>query len=124
MSQMRGFLLLGVLTTLIDYALYAALIAFGVDYVVAVVLGYSTGLWANYILGRRYVFTAGRKLRSSRKEFVAVALIALGGMLLSVLIVKLLSYSLFSLDPLLSRIAAIGVTFVWNYLLRKRFVYH
>lgn len=124
MSQVRGFLLLGALTTLIDYALYALLILSGVDYVAAVVLGYSAGLWANYALGRRYVFRSGSKLSSRRKEFLAVALIAVGGLLLSILIVKLLSYSLFSLDPLLSRIAAIGVTFVWNFALRRRYVYH
>ncbi|MBN2895244.1 MAG: GtrA family protein [Campylobacterales bacterium] len=124
MSQVRGFLLLGALTTLIDYALYALLILWDVDYVAAVVLGYSAGLWANYALGRRYVFRAGSKLESSRKEFVAVAVIAVGGVLINILAVKLLSHDLFTFDPLFSRIIGIGAGFVWNYGMRKRYVYH
>lgn len=124
MKQLRKFLMLGVLSTLVDYAVYSLLILTGLDYVAAIILGYSTGLWVNYEIGRRYIFTAGRKVESTHAEFIAVAAIAVVGALLNVGIVKLLSYSLWQIDPLLSRIVAIGIVFFWNYLARKFWVYH
>ena len=123
MSQAAKFLLLGAFTTLVDYALYSLLILFGIDYVIAVVAGYSLGLFANYTLGRKYIFMAGTKLKSTHREFVAVVAIAVMGMLINIAIVKALSYSLWHIDPLFSRIVAIGVTFFWNYFMRKLFVY-
>ena len=124
MNQVSKFLLLGVLSTAVDYIVYSLLILIGIDYVIAIVFGYSMGLLANYHIGRRYIFTSGHKLKNNRAEFIAVASIAVVGMLLNIGIVKLLSYSLWSIDPLYSRVIAIGVVFFWNYFLRKIFIYH
>jgi putative flippase GtrA len=123
MKQVGKFLLLGVLTTGIDYAVYTLFILLNIDYVLAIIFGYSTGLLANYAIGRKYIFTEGTKLKSSHREFVAVVLIAIVGMLLNIFIVKLLSYTLFDLGLLYSRVIAIGFVFFWNYFLRKIFVY-
>jgi len=124
MNQIGKFLLLGVLTTGIDYLLYSLLIFISVDYVLAIIAGYSAGLLANYYIGRRYIFTAGTKLKSTHREFIAVVAIAIVGMLLNILIVKLLSFTLWDMNPLYSRVIAIGFVFFWNYFLRKIFVYH
>ncbi len=122
--QLVRFFILGAFSTFVDYLLYSTLILFGVNYIFAIILGYSAGLYANYEIGRRYVFTRGRKLKNAHQEFVVVALIAVGGLLLNMGTVKLLSFGLWRLDPLISRLVAIGVTFVWNFVLRKRYVYH
>jgi len=124
MTQVQKFLLLGVVSTLIDYLLYSLLVLIGVDYVVSIIAGYSTGLAANYFLGRRYIFTAGRKLQTPHGEFIAVIMIAVAGVLLNIGIVKFLSYSLWHFDPLLSRVIAIGIVFFWNFGARKFWVYH
>ena len=124
MNQVSKFLLLGLLTTGIDYALYSLLIFINVDYVLGIIAGYSAGLLANYYIGRRYIFTSGTKMTSTHKEFIAVVGIAVVGMLLNVLIVKLLSFTLWDMNPLYSRVVAIGFVFFWNYFLRKFFVYH
>ncbi len=124
MKTVHKFLLLGLTTTAIDYIVYLIAIMLGVDYVIAIVLGYSLGLLANYMIGRRYIFTSGVKLKSSKHEFIAIVAIAVMGALLNIVIVKMLSYSLFTLDPLYSRVIAIGVVFFWNYFARKVFVYH
>ncbi len=123
MKMVHKFLLLGILSTLIDYVLYSAAILLGVNYVFAIVLGYSAGLIANYIIGRNFIFTSGHKLKSSKYEFIAVVVIAVFGALFTIAIVKILSYSLFHMDPLLSRPIAIGIVFFWNYFARKIFVY-
>lgn len=124
MKIVHKFLLLGILSTLIDYVLYSGAILFGVNYVIAIILGYSAGLFANYIIGRNFIFISGHKLKSSKHEFIAVVVIAVFGALFSIAIVKILSYSIFHIDPLLSRLIAIALVFFWNYLARKLFVYN
>jgi len=124
MKQIKQFLLLGLFSTAIDYIIYSLLILLSVYYVIAVIVGYSLGLLFNYHMGRKYIFTKGIKLKNRHYEFFSVATIAFVGMLLNIIIVKLLSYMLFSLNPLYSRIIAIGIVFFWNYFLRKIFVYH
>ena len=124
MGEFGKFFILGGFSTAVDYALFAVLYALGIDYVVAIVFGYLAGLVFNYYLGRRYIFTSGTKLQKSHHEFVVVSLIAVFGLLMNIAIVKLLSFYIWHFDPLLSRVVAIAVTFVWNYAARKLFVYH
>ncbi len=124
MKTVHKFLFLGVLSTLIDYILYSSAILLGINYVFAIILGYSAGLLANYIIGRNFIFTSGHKLKSAKHEFVAVVIIAVFGALFTIVIVKTLSYSIFHMDPLLSRPIAIIIVFFWNYLARKVFVYN
>jgi len=124
MKQFNQFLLLGLFSTALDYIAYSLLILLSVHYIIAIIVGYSVGLLFNYYMGRKYIFTKGTKLKSTHHEFFSVVIIAFIGMLLNILIVKLLSYMLFSLNPLYSRIIAIGIVFFWNYFLRKFFVYH
>lgn len=124
MKSIHKFFLLGILSTVIDYALYSAAILIGIHYVIAIILGYSAGLLANYLIGRSFIFTAGHKLKSSKHEFLAVVSIAVLGAIFTIIIVKMLSYSFFHMDPLISRPIAIVVVFFWNYFARKIFVYH
>lgn len=124
MKAIQKFMLLGATTTLIDYLVFSVAVTSGLHYVPAIILGYGTGLWANFILGRRYIFTGGVKVSTARAEFTAVVLIALGGVVINIAVVKALSDSWLHLDPLLSRIVAIGAAFFWNYFMRKRYVYH
>jgi len=118
------FLLLGILSTVIDYIGYISLLSMGVDYRIAIVLGYSLGLIINFILGRTVVFTHGRKIKYLHHELLSIISIAIVGAGLNILIVYLLSFVLFTLDPSLSRVLAIGVVFFWNYMMRKWFIYH
>ena len=124
MKMVHKFLLLGILSTLIDYILYSSAILLGINYIIAIILGYSAGLLANYIIGRNFIFTSGHKLKSSKHEFGAVIVIAVLGALFTIVIVKTLSYSLFHMDPLISRPIAIAIVFFWNYFARKLLVYN
>ena len=124
MKTVHKFFLLGIISTLVDYILYSIAILLDANYILAIVLGYSAGLITNYILGRKFIFTSGHKLKSSKHEFTAVFVIAVLGALFTIIIVKVLSYSSFQMDPLLSRPIAIVIVFFWNYLARKVFVYN
>jgi putative flippase GtrA len=124
MGEFGKFFILGAFSTALDYMVFATSLAMGMDYAVAIIFGYSTGLVFNYYAGRRYIFTSGTKLQKNHYEFVAVSLIAVFGLLINIAIVKLLSFYIWQIDPYLSRIVAIAVAFVWNYVARKLFVYH
>ena len=124
MKGIAGFLLLGVVSTLADYVVYSLMMYAGVFYVYAIVIGYSSGFVVNFYGGRIFIFKRGAKVRHFGAELGAVFVIAFMGLLINIGIVKLLSYSLFNLDPYLSRLVGIGVAFFWNYAARKWFVYH
>lgn len=124
MKTVHKFFLLGILATLVDYIFYSIVILLGIDYILAIIIGYSAGLLTNYIIARNFIFTSGHRLKSSRHEFIAVLIIAVFGALFTIAIVKMLSYSILHMDPLLSRPIAIVIVFFWNYLARKIFVYN
>lgn len=124
MKQFLNFFLLGGLSTLIDISTYFLLIKLETHYTFAIIIGYTLGFVSNFILGRRYIFTAGKKISKVCVELVFVFSIALVGLLLNMAIVYLLSFSIAKIDPLFSRVVAIGVVFFWNFLARKYLVYH
>ena len=124
MRTVHKFFYLGIVSTLIDYLLYSIAILLGANYILAIILGYSAGLIANYTLGRKFIFTSGHKLKNSKHELGAVTVIAILGALFTIVIVKTLSYSSLHMDPLLSRPIAIAIVFFWNYLAIKLFVYN
>ena len=124
MKEFIKFFGLGGISTLVDYAIYFVMITLGLDYVIAIVFGYASGFWVNYSAGRKYVFTEGTKTQGNHSEFIRVFLIAFVGLLLNILIVNLLSVSVYHLDFEYSRALAIIIVFVYNYVARKMFVYH
>jgi len=124
MKEFIKFFGLGGISTVVDYAIYFVMITLGLDYVVSIVFGYASGFWVNYSAGRKYVFTEGSKTETSHSEFIRVFIIAFIGLLLNILIVNLLSVSLYNLDFEYSRAVAIIIVFVYNYVARKLFVYH
>ncbi len=123
MREFIKFFGLGGISTLIDYTIYFVLIQLGIEYTVAIVVGYGIGFWFNYSAGRRYVFSKGTKTSSGHSEFIRVFVIAFIGLLLNILIVNLLSITLFSIPLEFSRIVAVGTVFIYNYIARKIFVY-
>ncbi len=124
MSQFNKFLILGAVSTLVDYALFWVLISLHVEYVLAIILGYSAGLIVNFYVGRKYIFTSGIKVEKAHSEFIRVVIIAIFGLLINIAVVKLFSFYLYNIDPLYSRVIAIGIAFFWNFAARKIFVYH
>jgi putative flippase GtrA len=124
MNQFGKFLILGALSTLVDYLIFSLLVVLDLEYVLAIVFGYTSGLLVNYFLGRRYIFTSGTKVKKAHNEIIAVTVIAIFGLLINIAVVKLFSFYLWDMDLLYSRIIAIGVAFFWNFAARKIFVYH
>ena len=123
MKTISRFFLLGIVTLLVDYSIYSLMLMVNVNYVIAIIIGYSSGFVVNFYGGRTHIFTLGTKADRFTIELSAVFLIALVGLGINIIIVNVLSYSFFTLNPYFSRVIGIGTAFFWNYAARKIFVY-
>lgn len=117
------YLLASVGALAVDMGSFLALLALGVAPVLASATGYSLGIVAHWLLSSRTVFTDSvaqeRAARARQKAlFVGSALV---GLALTTLIVG--SGTALGVDSRLSKIAAIGVSFMATWLLRKRIVF-
>src|SRR5512133_322219 len=90
-------------------------------YLVAAALGFCVCVVVNYWLSVRWVFNK-RKLSSKALEFLAFALVGLGGVGLNDLVMWLLTDGL-SVHFLLSKLLATAVVYVWNFSIRKALIF-
>lgn len=117
------YLLASVGALAVDMGSFLALLALGTVPVVASASGYSLGIVAHWLLSSRAVFTgsvaAERGARTRQKAlFVGSALV---GLALTTLIVG--AGTALGLNSRLSKLVAIGASFVATWLLRKRVVF-
>jgi len=91
-----------------------------IHYLVATILSLLIGIILNWIGSRYFVF--GASVHSARKEFTLVGITSLFGVLLQTLVV-FLSVEALGQAPILGKILAIIITFFWNYIVRKKYIY-
>ncbi len=120
MKKIHKFLYAGVLSTLVDYILYACLVYVDLYYIYAIIIGYSSGFLVNFIVSRKYVFDKS-KIEKFHHEFLAVLLISIIAIGINIFIVWGLGK--FGINHYISRIIAIGIVFFFNYFTRKVFIY-
>lgn len=100
---------------LIDYAIYAALVASGVSVYLANVAAFAVGTTVNVLLIRRFVFPGARfRLGADVGLTFAAngAMLAVGTAILWVLVEAL------QMNPYVAKLVANGITFVLNYWTR------
>lgn len=107
----------------VDMGLFLALLAFAVPAALGSALAYSAGILTHWLISSRAVFSdtvAARGPERTRQKalFVGSALVGLG---LTTAIVGL--GELAGVDPRLSKLVAIGVSFTATWLLRSRVVF-
>lgn len=117
------YLLASVGALAVDMGSFLALLTLGVVPVLASATGYSLGIVAHWLLSSRAVFAEsvaeGRMARTRQKAlFVGSALV---GLALTALIVG--AGTALGIDSRLSKIMAIGASFIATWLLRKRIVF-
>lgn len=106
----------------LDYGLLIGLTEFaGLNYLVSAAIGFTAGLVLNYILSVRFVFRE-RRLESRRLEILGFALIGMTALLLNeVLMMALVEQA--GLGYALAKIPATGIGFVFNFGMRRIFLF-
>lgn len=91
-----------------------------VQYLLATALAFIFSTFANWFFGRLLVFKSGKG--SFLREIISVYLASAVGLLLNLLTMFILVQH-FTIDKMLSKIAATAIVFIYNYLVRKRIIY-
>lgn len=101
------------------FFLFAKLLGF--NYLLVGAVAFTAAAVVNYFLTIRHVFTSGTRF-GRNTEFFWVYLVSFAGLLFNQIIL-FVAVDLIGLELMLSKCAAIGVVFFWNYLARKHFVF-
>jgi len=118
--QYFRYLICGGLATLTDVSLlYILTHPFAVHYLFAAAASFLTGMVVNYTLNTILVFKSSGQVK---KEFPLFALIGIGGLLWTELIMWILVDKL-SFFIMVAKIVAILLVLQWNFFMRKRFVF-
>ncbi len=103
---------------LVSYGFFTE--AMHINYLIAAFFGYSLGFLWNYLTSILWVF---KSRHSRRKEVVMVIVITIGGLLWT----ELFLYAFVEFGHLhhfLAMFITLWIVLIWNYGMRKRFVFH
>jgi putative flippase GtrA len=120
LAQPLTFALIGAANTVLDVALFAALLGAGLAPVPANTVSYGSGILTSYVLNGRLTFRLGWAELASARKLGAFALTALTGLLISNLVVGLLAGPI---GPMPAKLCSLLASFAWNYTLAKRFAF-
>jgi len=121
LKQAFRFGLVGVTNTLLDFGIFA-LLYYQLDQplLVANSLAFSAAVVQSYLLNKAWTFKGAKQSVSRKREFGLYLLVQLGALILSNVTVFALSQYL---EPMISKVIATLVTFVWGFVLSKKIVF-
>ena len=106
-----------------DVAVYSTGVKLGVNHTVSAAIGYVLGLVLHFALSRRLVFKSQTTGKGAAVEAIGFALSGLAGLIMTSGVVYFATEVL-DLGPVISKIAAVGSSFLAVYLLRSQFVFN
>ncbi|GGE24459.1 hypothetical protein GCM10011390_49850 [Aureimonas endophytica] len=112
-GEIGRFLVVGALSTVINYGVFYALLLVGTDYILAAAIGFLTGVAAGYGLNKRWTF--GVSAPSSLRLVVSYWLVYGISLVCGLLFIRGLVEFL-GIDPRLANLAAIVLTTCTNFL--------
>ena len=116
LSQFLRFFGVGLASSLADYGSFVLLKAvFGLDPVLAALIGYCLGGAANYALNRAHTFETGRSHGEAGWRFITVMSV---GFAMTALFMRLFTQTLVW-NYLFARIATTALVFIWNFVAHK-----
>jgi|TARA_B100001964_G_scaffold158689_1_gene174299 putative flippase GtrA len=117
-AEFGRYFLVSVAALAIDYALLIGLTElFGVHYLVSNLVALAAGITAAYVGSLLWVFKR-RRLHNRTAEYVIFAIVGVGGLGVNEAVLWLLT-DFAGLHYALSKIGASGLSFVFNYVVRK-----
>ena len=115
------FAAVGVANTVLDFAVFSALVyAAGMQPTMANLISYSCGIANSFIFNKHWTFAETRKQGLVQRQFALFAASNLVGLGIASAIVWALADPI---GPIGAKVAAIGATFVWNYLTSRHLVF-
>ena len=121
--QFFRYAFVGGVATVADWAVFYILTkALDVYYLISGIAAFVLGLAVNFLLSKRFVFSAEEKKHSAGAEFAVYAVIGVIGLLMTEGIMYVLAEKLM-LDVMLTKVIATAVVFVWNFAARKVALY-
>ena len=121
--QFFRYAVVGGIATGVDYGTYLLFTeVFGVYYLVSNVIGFSTGLFTNYILSIIWVFSV-KPMKNKVLEFAIFGIIGGIGLGLNSLFLWFFT-DIVSIDHRISKIIATIFVLFWNFFARKYVLFH
>lgn len=123
--QFLKFNAVGLLNTLVDFAVFTLLSAAGAGYAIAQVISYSAGTANSFILNKKVTFRDRQKAdqasfdRMQLVKFILLNLVSLG---VSLVLMHVLTDRL-GMQVLLSKVLVTGVTVVINFVGSRKWVF-
>ncbi len=118
-SQFSRFLIVGGISTLVNYTVFAVLYFLGLGYLLASAIGYITGFVIGFIFNKQFTFKSNNTWHMEALKQTAVYALSL---LLNLSVLYLLVTKL-GLAPLVANIIAIGISTITNFISMKFFVF-
>ena len=109
------------LALIVDAGALLLLVSFGVNYLIAAAIGFSSGLLAVYGLSVRYVFDKRRKLRPSQEVAGFLATGAIGLLLTQTSMAILVGVC--GLPIAAAKIPTVALVFLFNFLSRRTLLF-
>lgn len=121
-NQIMKFGLVGVVATLIDYAIMVLLTElFKINPLISAAISFTISVIFNYIASVKWVFDVDKEKNSKTKEFVVFITLSIIGLGINELVMWILDKE-FGIHYMISKIVATGVVMCWNFITRKIFL--
>ena len=109
----------GALTDLLFFYIFATILNF--NYLLVGAIGFILTTYINYFISIKIVFTSGIRFNKSR-EIIIIYLVSIVGLLIHISTLFLF-VDVFNIIKIVSKIFAIGTTFIWNFSVRNFFIF-
>jgi putative flippase GtrA len=120
--KIARYFLVGGLAALVDILLFAVLVkGFDFGWLGSAAFSFCVATLVNYVLSVRHVFESGVRF-GKRHEMVLVFAVSAIGLLINQAVLGMLIEG-GGIDVLLSKVAATGSVFFWNYGARRHFIF-
>ncbi|MCD8048846.1 MAG: GtrA family protein, partial [Clostridia bacterium] len=120
--QFFRYAFVGAIATVGDWGLLYGLEFLGVNPLLAAALGFLLGLAINFLLSKKFVFSAEDAKVNAAGEFIVYGIIGAAGLAITEGIMYVLIYEL-KIYFMAAKAAATVIVFVWNFTARKMLLY-
>lgn len=126
-KQFISYFLVGGMAAIVEWVMFFSFSTLiGFNYILSTVLAFIFSTTANWILGRLLTFRNSSMSQNKMKEISLVFIVSAVGLSFN-LILMYIFVTLMKMDTpilqLLSKVGATGIVFIWNFLIRKLFIY-